>query len=40
MIKQLKALKSHVDYGMFLPFQNLAIALEGSGDYVEKVRNT
>lgn len=41
MIKQLKALKSHVDYGMFLPFQKAAITvLEGSGDYVDKVRNT
>lgn len=41
IIKQLKTLKSHVDYGMFLPFQKAAIsALEGPQDYVELVKNT
>jgi LL-diaminopimelate aminotransferase len=35
IIKQLKILKSHVDYGMFLPFQKAAIAaLDGPDDYV------
>ncbi|MDF2504906.1 aminotransferase class I/II-fold pyridoxal phosphate-dependent enzyme [Clostridium sp.] len=41
IIKQLKTLKSHVDYGMFLPFQKAAIsALEGPQDYVQLVKNT
>lgn len=41
IIKQLKILKSHVDYGMFLPFQKAAItALDGNQDYVQIVRNT
>lgn len=41
IIKQLKILKSHVDYGMFLPFQKAAItALDGSQDYVSIVKNT
>lgn len=41
IIKQLKMLKSHVDYGMFLPFQKAAIAaLEGPRDCVQSVKNT
>ncbi|WP_347460551.1 aminotransferase class I/II-fold pyridoxal phosphate-dependent enzyme [Clostridium sp. DMHC 10] len=41
MIKQLKTLKSHVDYGMFLPFQKVAAkALSGSREYIDTVRNT
>lgn len=41
IINQLKTLKSHVDYGMFLPFQKAAIsALEGPQDYVQLVKNT
>lgn len=41
IIKQLKILKSHVDYGMFLPFQKAAIAaLEGPKDCVQAVKNT
>lgn len=41
IVKQLKILKSHVDYGMFLPFQKAAIsALEGPHDYVQLVKNT
>lgn len=41
IIKQLKILKSHVDYGMFLPFQKAAIAaLDGPDDYVKLVKNT
>ncbi|MFT8316598.1 MAG: aminotransferase class I/II-fold pyridoxal phosphate-dependent enzyme [Clostridium sp.] len=41
IVKQLKILKSHVDYGMFLPFQKAAIsALEGPQDYVQLVKNT
>jgi LL-diaminopimelate aminotransferase len=41
IIGQLKTLKSHVDYGMFLPFQKVAVTLlSGPQDYVEVVRNT
>lgn len=41
IIGQLKTLKSHVDYGMFLPFQKVAIALlSGPQDYVEVVKDT
>lgn len=41
VIGQLKTLKSHVDYGMFLPFQKAAIKLlTGPQDYVEVVRKT
>jgi LL-diaminopimelate aminotransferase len=41
IIRQLKTIKSHVDYGMFLPFQKAAIAaLNGPGDYVTHVRET
>lgn len=41
VIKQLKVLKSHIDYGMFLPFQKAAVeALEGSQDYVKFVKDT
>lgn len=41
IIKQLKTIKSHVDYGMFLPFQKAAIAaLKGPQDYVAYVRST
>jgi LL-diaminopimelate aminotransferase len=41
IIGQLKTLKSHVDYGMFLPFQKAATTLlNGPQDYVEVVRNT
>lgn len=41
IINQIKILKSHVDYGMFLPFQKAAVkALTGSQDYVKVVRNT
>jgi LL-diaminopimelate aminotransferase len=41
IIRQLKTLKSHVDYGMFLPFQKAATTLlNGPQDYVEVVRNT
>ena len=41
IIGQLKTLKSHVDYGMFLPFQKAAVTLlSGPSDYVEIVRNT
>jgi len=41
IISQLKTLKSHVDYGMFLPFQKVAITLlSGPQDYVAFVRNT
>ncbi|PHV71422.1 LL-diaminopimelate aminotransferase [Sporanaerobium hydrogeniformans] len=41
IIKGLRILKSHVDYGMFLPFQKVATALlTGSQDYVEVVRHT
>lgn len=40
MIKQLKTLKSHVDYGMFLPFQKAAIkALSSPSAYIDIVRN-
>lgn len=41
IIKQLRILKSHVDYGMFLPFQKAAsTALDGEQDYVQVVKNT
>lgn len=41
IISQLKTLKSHVDYGMFLPFQKAAASLlSGPQDDVEIVRNT
>jgi LL-diaminopimelate aminotransferase len=41
IISQLKTLKSHVDYGMFLPFQKAAASLlNGPQDDVEIVRNT
>lgn len=41
IINQLRTLKSHVDYGMFLPFQKAAIsALEGPQNCVEIVKNT
>ncbi|MDP4179305.1 MAG: aminotransferase class I/II-fold pyridoxal phosphate-dependent enzyme [Bacillota bacterium] len=41
IISQLKTIKSHVDYGMFLPFQKAAVAaLYGSNDYVKVVKNT
>lgn len=41
IIEQVKILKSHVDYGMFLPIQKAAVeALDGPQDYVEFVRNT
>lgn len=41
MISQLKTIKSHTDYGMFLPFQKAAItALTGPQDYVSVVRKT
>lgn len=41
IIGGLKTLKSHVDYGMFLPFQKAAIeALSGPQDYVKVVRDT
>lgn len=40
IIKSLKTIKSHVDYGMFLPFQKVAIeALTGSQEYADYVRN-
>ncbi len=41
IIGQLKTLKSHVDYGMFLPFQKVAIdLLSGPQDYIDEVRDT
>lgn len=41
VINQLRILKSHVDYGMFLPFQKAAAAaLNGPQDYVQFVKNT
>lgn len=41
IIEQVKILKSHVDYGMFIPIQKAAVeALDGPQDYVEFVRNT
>lgn len=41
IISQLKTIKSHVDYGMFLPFQKAAVAaLYGSNDYVKVVKDT
>ena len=41
IIHQLRTLKSHVDYGMFLPFQKAAIALLlGPRDYIDTVRDT
>lgn len=41
IIKQLKTIKSHVDYGMYLPFQKAAIAaLNGPQNYVSIVKNT
>lgn len=41
IIDGLKTLKSHVDYGMFIPFQKVAVELlNGPQDYVEVVRDT
>lgn len=41
IIKQLKILKSHIDYGMFLPFQKAAVtALDGDKAYVQVVKST
>lgn len=41
IINQLKILKSHIDYGMFIPFQKAAIAaLNGPQDYVGFVKET
>ncbi|MDP4143311.1 MAG: aminotransferase class I/II-fold pyridoxal phosphate-dependent enzyme [Bacillota bacterium] len=41
IVNQLKIIKSHVDYGMFLPFQKAAIAaLDGNQDYVQVVKDT
>lgn len=41
IIGGLKTIKSHVDYGMFLPFQKVAAELlSGPQDYVEVVRST
>ncbi len=41
MIQQLRILKSHVDYGMFLPFQKIAAALlTGPQDYVKVIHDT
>lgn len=41
IIEQLKILKSHVDYGMFLPFQKAAVtALNGDQDYISVVKST
>lgn len=41
IIEQLKNLKSHLDYGVFLPVQKAAIAaLTGPQDSVEKTRST
>lgn len=41
VIKQLKVLKSHIDYGMFLPFQKAAVqALEGPQDYIQFIKRT
>lgn len=41
IINQLKILKSHIDYGMFIPFQKAAIAaLNGPQDYVVFVKET
>lgn len=41
IIGQLKTIKSHIDYGMFFPFQKAAIAaLNGPQDYVNVVKNT
>ena len=41
VIESLRLLKSHLDYGVFLPFQRAAIAaLEGPQDFVSVVQNT
>ena len=41
MIAAIRGLKSHLDYGMFFPFQKAAIAaLSGSWDFVANVRAT
>ena len=44
IIEQLKTLKSHVDYGMFLPFQKTAVTLLSESfdarEYIEEVRCT
>ena len=41
IIEQLKILKSHLDYGLFIPFQKAAVAaLTGSQDCVRKTRET
>lgn len=41
IIKQLKTIKSHVDYGMFMPFQKIAISLlSESQESIQQVRDT
>ncbi len=41
IIGNLRLLKSHLDYGVFLPFQRFAIAaLEGPQDFISTVRGT
>jgi LL-diaminopimelate aminotransferase len=41
IIEGLKTIKSHVDYGMFIPFQKVAAEiLNGPQDYVNVVKNT
>lgn len=41
IIEGLRTIKSHVDYGMFLPFQKVAVELlNGSQEYVAEVRDT